>query len=86
VRLKKNQVDDMTPRQSRAARALLGLTQARLAEMADLSLSTIDDFEFESRPIPDGLVASMQVALEAAGVEFLPVEGASAGVRLKQRR
>lgn len=60
----------MTPAQSRAARELLGLTQEQLADVADLSFSTIQDFELE-RPVHSCLVATIRVALEALGVEFM---------------
>lgn len=59
----------MTPAQSRAARELLGLTQEHLADMADLSLSTIQDFELGNQ-IDGSLVATIEVALEAVGIEF----------------
>jgi transcriptional regulator with XRE-family HTH domain len=59
----------MTPAESRAARVLLGLSQEQLADMADLSLSTIQEFEL-GRPVHGCLVATIRVTLEAAGVEF----------------
>lgn len=71
----------MTPAQSRAARQLLGLTQEKLAEMSDLSLSTIKDFEDGNQAVSQSLAASIQVALEAAGAEFLE----RSEVRLKSR-
>ena len=55
----------MTPAQCRAARALLAITQQRLADMADVSLHTITDFEMEQRQISEGLVHTIEVALEA---------------------
>lgn len=61
----------MTPAQSRNARALLGITQEKLAEMACLSISTIEEFEAERRQLSTGAVASIQVALEAAGAIFI---------------
>lgn len=64
----------MTPAQSRAARELLGLTQEQLAEMADLSLSTVQDLEL-GLPAHDCLVATIQVALEAAGIDFAGGDG-----------
>jgi hypothetical protein len=67
--IEEGQKDDMTPAESRAARELLGLTQEQLADMADLGLSTVQDFEL-GHPVHDCLVATIQVALEAAGVEF----------------
>ena len=61
----------MTPTQSRTARSLLGITQKELAEMAGLRVSIIEDFEAERRQPSAGAVASIQVALEAAGVIFV---------------
>jgi transcriptional regulator with XRE-family HTH domain len=69
----------MTPAKSRAARELLGLTQEQLAEMADLSLSTVQDLEL-GQPVHDCLVATIQVALEAAGIEF----DSEDGIRLRK--
>jgi hypothetical protein len=57
------------PAKSRAARELLGPTQEQLADMADLSLSTVQDFEL-GLPVYDCLVATIQVALEAVGIDF----------------
>lgn len=71
----------MIPEQSRAAREILGLTQESLAEMADLSESTIDGFEQGTRYIPEGVVASIQVVLETAGIEFIAENGGGPGVR-----
>lgn len=73
----------MTSAESRAARNLLGLTQERLADMADLSLSTIQEFEL-GRPIHSGLIETIHVALESAGVEFVLENGGGSGVRLKK--
>jgi transcriptional regulator with XRE-family HTH domain len=56
----------------RAARGLLDWTQAQLAAAAELSLSTVKNFEAgQSLPSPTSLRA-MQRALEANEVEFLP--------------
>lgn len=74
----------MTPAQARTARELLGLTRERLAEMADVSVSTIADFETSRRSVSDGLLASIEVALEAAGIEFIPEHGRGSGVRLRK--
>jgi transcriptional regulator with XRE-family HTH domain len=60
----------MTPKQCRQTRELLGLTQEQLADMADLSGSTVADFE-AGRPIADCLADALEVALEAAGAEFI---------------
>jgi transcriptional regulator with XRE-family HTH domain len=73
----------MTPEQSIEARTLLGLTQEELADMADLSLSTVQEFEL-GRPIHDCLVATLEVALEAAGIDFIPKDEGGESVRLKK--
>lgn len=61
----------MSPEQCRAARAWLDWSQSDLAARADVSASTIRDFEAGRRiPIVNNLRAIRQ-ALEAAGIEFL---------------
>jgi len=73
--------------QIRAARALIGWSQAELAEAARLSLSIVDRFETGA---PDGVpteaVGRMRAALESAGVAFIPKNGGGAGVRLRKGR
>jgi transcriptional regulator with XRE-family HTH domain len=79
----------ITAAQLRAARALLGLDQRRLAELSGLSLPTIQRME-ASEDVVRGTVDSLMklvAALEAAGVELIGEGVASAsggrGVRLK---
>jgi transcriptional regulator with XRE-family HTH domain len=72
--------------QCKAARALLGLTQPELAELADLGLSTVVDFEKGRRRVSDVAVVSLQQALERAGIQFIAENGGGAGVRLKKRQ
>jgi len=75
----------MTPAQSRAARALIEWSQEELAKAAHLGLSTIRDFE-KGRRIPShNNLLGLRTALEAAGVLFIPENGAGAGVRLAKR-
>ncbi len=69
----------ITIRQLRAARALLGWTQQELASRANVSPSTIADFERGKRsPVPNNLEA-MKSALENGGIAFLS-GGAVTGV------
>lgn len=75
----------MTPAQSRVAREFLQLTQEQLADMADLSTSTVADFE-AGHPVADCLVDALEVTLEAAGVEFILESSGDEGVRLKVAR
>jgi transcriptional regulator with XRE-family HTH domain len=73
--------------QVRAARALIGWSQAELAEAAGVSVSLVDRFETGQ---PDSIaaetVAKMRTALESAGVAFIPKNGGGAGVRLRKGR
>jgi transcriptional regulator with XRE-family HTH domain len=71
----------MTPAQCRAARALVGLSQATLAKMAGLGVSTVADFELERRSVSPEAAHSLQQALEASGVEF--TNGKRPGVRMR---
>ena len=59
--------------QIRAARALLGWDQARLAKEADLSVITIKRLEAAEDELPGRYETVMKVkrAVEDAGVEFL---------------
>jgi len=58
--------------QIKAARALLGWSQADLAEKAAVATSTLADFERGHRsPVPNNLDA-IRSALEAAGISFPP--------------
>ena len=77
---------NMTPSQSRAARALLDWSQPKLAETARLGLSTVVDFERSRRAVPDKTVAAIRAALEAAGVIFVESNGEGPGVRLRKAK
>ena len=73
--------------QLRAARALAGLTQVELAERAKLNPNTIRNMEARGDEMLRsslGTVRAVQVALEAAGVEF--TNGEQPGVRMKVRK
>ena len=77
---------NVTPAQSRAARALIDWSQLELATASNLSESTIRDFE-KGRRVPSvNNLAAIQRALENAGVLFQDagqhVDGGP-GVRLK---
>lgn len=80
----------ITSQQMRAARALLGLDQRQLAELAGLSLPTIQRMEASEgqvRGVVDTLVKVI-TALEGAGIELLgenaPSTGVGRGVRLRE--
>lgn len=64
----------ITGNQLRAARALAGVDQAWLAERAGVSVNTVRNMESRgAAAITSGVVTvrRVQVALEAAGIEFL---------------
>ena len=81
----------ITAPQLRAARALLGLDQAQLAERAGLSLPTIQRMETSGGMIRGNVDSLMKVvrALEASGVELIGEGATSAsggrGVRLREQ-
>jgi len=81
----------MTAAQLRAARALTGLDQRRLAELAGLSVPTIQRMEASEGVIRGNVDSLMKLveALNAIGIELIG-EGAASqtggrGVRLKDR-
>ncbi|MCG8505444.1 MAG: helix-turn-helix domain-containing protein [Sphingomonadales bacterium] len=74
----------ISPKQSKAARALLGWTQGQLAETAGVGISTVRDFELGQRkPIARNRAAILN-AFEAAGIEFISPNGGGPGVRLQE--
>ena len=79
-------VDTITPEQSRGARALLGMTQPQLATKSGLGLSTVVDFERSRRPVSKEAVQFICKALEDAGIEFINENGGGPGVRLRKRQ
>ena len=74
----------MTPAQARAARGLVSMTQTALAVEADVSLSTVVDFERERRKVAEPSIAAIRAALESAGVIFLSENGNGPGVALRR--
>ena len=72
--------------QLRAARSMVGLTQAELAEKSGVSLPTIKRLEIGSGQLGVRLdtLQKLQRALEAAGVVFIAENGGGAGVRLRK--
>ncbi len=79
----------ITAAQMRAARALLGIDQQTLADLADVSLPTIQRMEASQgnvRGVVDTLMKVVQ-AFDRAGVELIgentPSHGMGRGVRFK---
>ncbi len=75
----------MTPSQCRAARALVAMSQDRLAEASGVAKRTIASFEKDGRQPYERTISALRDALEAAGVQFIAENGGGAGVRLKRK-
>jgi len=72
----------ITPKQCRAARELLDWNQTRLAKAANVSLSTISDFERGARtPITNNRTA-IERALALSGIHLI----GKTGVNLSRRK
>jgi transcriptional regulator with XRE-family HTH domain len=80
----------ITANQLRAARALLSIDQRQIAELADLSVPTIQRMEASDGVIRANVDSLMKLvsALESAGIELINPGAASAtggrGVRLRE--
>ena len=72
--------------QARAARALIGWSQVKLAETAGVPVSTINAFETGApNAIANEAVDKIRIALETAGAVFIPKDGGGGiGVRLRE--
>jgi len=78
----------ITSGQIKAARALLGMTATKLAELSGVAYTTVVRME-SSEGIPSGQVKtldSVQKVLEEAGIEFLGSPEEGAGVRWKTKK
>ncbi len=79
----------ITAAQLRAARALLGLDQKKLAELSGLSVQTVQRMEASEAVIRGNVDSLMKLiaALDASGVELIaegaPSPAGGRGVRLK---
>ena len=71
--------------QIRAARALLGWSQANLAQFAGISLATLQRIEQNEGVVKGNFstILKLQQALEEAGIRFTDDEAGEIGVRLQ---
>jgi transcriptional regulator with XRE-family HTH domain len=72
----------VTPAQCKAARALLDITQTRLAQMANAGLTTVVDFELGRRSVSAEKIQDIRLALENLGILFIDGNG----VKLRRDR
>jgi predicted transcriptional regulator len=73
----------VTPRQIRAARALLGWSQQQLADKAIVSLNAVTRLEKGKVDSRVSTIAAIEKTLSETGVEFLPAGERGEGVRMK---
>jgi predicted transcriptional regulator len=77
----------LTPRQLRAARALIGWSRERLGEAAKVPAVTIGEFETGKTDPKMSTVQKLRRAMERAGVDFIDATAdAGPGVRLRGER
>jgi transcriptional regulator with XRE-family HTH domain len=74
----------ISPRQCRAARALLDWSQQDLADRARVGIVTIRQLEAGVHEPRRATLDVVRRALEAAGVDFIDENGGGAGVRLRK--
>ena len=72
----------VSPRQIRAARALLGWSQQELADKAIVSLNALARLENGKVDSRVSTLQAIEVALSKAGIEFLTAGQRGEGVRL----
>ncbi len=84
-------VEAMTSDQLRAARALLGWSQMQLGLRSNTSTYVVRKFELTGqianvrrRPDLTDPLTTVRATLEAAGIEFIPENGAGGGVQLRK--
>jgi transcriptional regulator with XRE-family HTH domain len=78
----------VTTRQIKAARALLGWSQADLAQRSGVSEPTIARLEAADGELGgrEGTTKKIRNAIEIAGIEFIHDNGGGPGVRLRKRQ
>jgi transcriptional regulator with XRE-family HTH domain len=78
----------ITTRQVKAARALLGWSQADLANHSGVSEPTIARLESAEGELGgrEGTADKIRKSIEAAGIQFIDENGGGPGVRLRKRQ
>lgn len=74
----------ITPRQIRAARALLDWSQQELADKAIVSLNALARLERGAVDPRMSTLSAVEKALEKSGIEFIPESDRGEGVRLSR--
>ena len=74
----------ITPAQSRAARALLDISNTQLSSLVVIPRVVIEEFEAGGAPLSEVDFAALRHAFERAGVVFLDGNGGGPGMRLRK--
>jgi transcriptional regulator with XRE-family HTH domain len=87
-RIRKNPKSMRYSSQVRAARALLGWSQSKLARTAGVGLATLQRIEQREGVVKGNFSTALKIqkALEAAGILFTDDEAGEIGVRLKTEK
>ena len=86
INLKSDDNKEITGAQIRAARALIRWSAKELARAASVGVATVSRAEVEDGypTTTNANLRAMQVALEAAGIEFIPENGGGVGIRFRK--
>jgi len=76
----------ISPEQCRAARGLLGWSQAQLADKAHVGVVTVHQLEAQTSQPRRATLEVIRRAFEQAGVDFIDENGGGPGVRLRKRQ
>ncbi|HEY8903464.1 MAG TPA: hypothetical protein VIM48_07135 [Chthoniobacterales bacterium] len=86
INSKSHEFAKITGAQVRAARAMIRWSAKDLAKAAGIGVATVSRAEVEDGvpSVTSANLRAMQLALETAGIEFIPENGGGAGVRFKK--
>lgn len=73
-------------RQIAAARALLGISQAELAEVSKVAKRTVAHFEGGSRVLQERTVKALVDAMNEMGIEFVMEDDVGVGIRISKAK
>ncbi|WP_026622465.1 transcriptional regulator with XRE-family HTH domain (plasmid) [Ensifer sp. WSM1721] len=86
INSKSYDANEITGAQIRAARALIRWSAKELAKAAGIGVATVSRAEVEdgTTSLTSANLNAIRLALESAGIEFIPENGGGVGVRLKK--
>ncbi|WP_173514228.1 helix-turn-helix domain-containing protein [Sinorhizobium psoraleae] len=86
INSKSYDANEITGAQIRAARALIRWSAKELAKAAGIGVATVSRAEVEdgTTSLTSANLKAIRLALETAGLEFIPENGGGVGVRFKK--